>query len=379
MNKHPHLHRMRQSGWFDILLLVLLAAVVLLALGGVGRWQHARTMAQVTETTTPYEIRQMMSGLATHKDTLGLAGVLTLAVGLAGLLWLRFVKPLYDGHLVRQHRLRKAGVALQYLTAMAYTLIILFPIYWKIISSLKPSQALQQPVPTLWPQTFRFENYPTVLGKAPFGLYLYNTLISTFFIMLGELLIGVLAAYGFSKGQFKGRDGLFLLVLGALMIPIQVTFVPIYVLISRLNWMNSFPGLIVPSLVSAYFIFMLRQTFFAVDDSYLEAGRVDGIGRLGEIFHILVPMCKPTIITVGIISFINGWNSYFWPKMITTNDSRRTIAVGVAHLRETFAGMETSNYNEMMAGAVMAIVPIVLLFLVLQKYIMTGFSKAAMK
>jgi multiple sugar transport system permease protein/sn-glycerol 3-phosphate transport system permease protein len=169
------------------------------------------------------------------------------------------------------------------------------------------------------------------------------------------------------------------LVLGALMIPLQVTFVPIYVLISRLNWMNTFAGLIVPSLVSAYFVFMLRQNFLAVDDSYLDAGKVDGMGRVGAIIHVLIPMCAPTMITVSIISFINGWNSYFSPKMITTNDARRTIAVGIVYLRETFAGMETSNYNEMMAGAVMSIIPIVLLFLFLQKYIMTGFSKAAMK
>lgn len=124
---------------------------------------------------------------------------------------------------------------------------------------------------------------------------------------------------------------------------------------------------------------MLRQNFMAVDNSYIEAGRVDGMGRIGTIFHVLCPMCKPTLITVSIISFINGWNSYFWPKMVTKTEASRTIAVGVQQLKNTFAGQEVSNYNEIMAGAVMAIIPIVLLFLVLQKYIMTGMSKAAMK
>ncbi|MPN62671.1 L-arabinose transport system permease protein AraQ [bioreactor metagenome] len=124
---------------------------------------------------------------------------------------------------------------------------------------------------------------------------------------------------------------------------------------------------------------MLRQTFMSVDDSYLEAGRIDGMGRIGSIFHVLIPMCKPTLITLSIITFIDGWNSYFWPKMIAPLEKRRTLAVGITQLRRTFAGMETANYNEIMAGAVLAIIPIILLFLILQKYIMTGMSKAAMK
>ena len=197
--------------------------------------------------------------------------------------------------------------------------------------------------------------------------------------MAGQMIIGILAAYGFSKGDFRGKNILFMLVLGALMIPIQVTFVPIYVMVSRLGWINSFQGLIVPNLVSAYFIFMLRQAFMSVDDSYLDAGRVDGLGRIGLIIHVLIPMCAPTVITISIITFISGWNSYFWPKMVVTKDEFRTIAVGVTRLRQTYAGLETANYNEIMAGAVMAIIPIAILFLVLQKYIMTGMSKAAMK
>ena len=198
-------------------------------------------------------------------------------------------------------------------------------------------------------------------------------------MMLGELTIGVMAAYGFSKGEFKGRNFLFMMVLGALMVPIQVTFVPIYVFIARLSMIDTYWGIILPNLVSAYFVFMLRQNFMAVDNSYIEAGKVDGMGRFGTIFHVLCPMCKPTLITVSIISFINGWNSYFWPKMVSKTEASRTIAVGVQQLKNTFAGMEVSNYNEIMAGAVMAIVPIIALFLILQKYIMTGMSKAAMK
>lgn len=374
-----HLNRMRQSGWFDILIWVMAFALLLLALGLAGGLLYQNVMDKVTAGMSDYEINQSIPFLAKIRGTMTYGGLLLLAVCAIGFLWMRFVSPVVHADIRKQMALKHTRVLLQYFFAISITLIMLFPIYWMVISSFKTSEELLLPVPTLWPKKFILSNYPLVLQKAPFGLYFYNTLVSTFFMMMGELIIGVLAAYGFSKGKFAGKDGLFLLVLGALMIPIQVTFVPIYVLISRLGWMNSFPGLIIPNLASAYFIFMLRQTFKAVDDSYLDAGRIDGMGRIATITHVLVPMCAPTLITISIISFINGWNSYFWPKMITTNDTRRTIAVGVAHLRETFSGMETSNYNVMMTGAVLAIIPIVFLFLFLQKYIMTGFSKAAMK
>lgn len=234
-------------------------------------------------------------------------------------------------------------------------------------------------MPTFWPKEWHFENYLNVLKKAPFGLYYFNTIVSTAGIMALQLGIGIFAAYGFAKGDFKGKNVLFLVVLGALMIPIQVTFVPIYVMCARMQWINTFWALIIPNAVSAYFIFMLRQTFMSVDNSYLEAAKVDGMGRIGIIFRILCPMCKPTLLTVTIITFIDGWNSYFWPKMVTTNESRRTIAIGVAMLRNTFAGMQTMNNHEIMAGAVIGVLPIIVVFVVLQKYLLTGFSKAAMK
>lgn len=275
--------------------------------------------------------------------------------------------------------LRNTYKVLQYTFAIGITLLIIFPIYWMVISSLKTSEELLLAVPTLWPKEFRWNNYVDVFNLAPFGLYFFNTIIMTAGIMLLELPIASFAAYGFSKGEFKGKNALFILVLGALMIPVQVTFVPTYVMVANLGWINTFAGLILPQAVSAYFIFMLRQTFMAVDNSYVEAAKLDGMGRIGIIFNVLVPMCKPTIITVSIITFINGWNSYFWPKMVTTNQARRTIAQGVFELKRSYAGLETMNYNQIMAGAVMAIIPIIILFIILQKYILTGVSKVAMK
>lgn len=371
---------MRQSGWFDILVFLLAFSLVLLALGLAGVIQYNVQMSNMAEGLTDFEIRESLGSLAKARTSFLRIGQISFTAVLCGFVLLAISSYLRDKVSLRsKQNLGKVRVFVQYAVAILVTLIMLFPIYWMVASSLKTSEELLLPVPTLVPRDFQWVNFPNVLNRAPFVRYLFNTLVSTFFIMLGELVIGVLAAYGFAKGKFVGRNVLFMLVLGALMIPIQVTFVPIYVMISRLGWINSFPGLIVPNLVSAYFIFMLRQAFMSVDESYLDAGRVDGLGRIGLITNVLAPMTAPTLITISIITFINGWNSYFWPRMVATKDEFRTIAVGVTRLRQTFAGMEVANYNEIMAGAVMAIIPIVFLFLVLQKYIMTGMSKAAMK
>ncbi len=376
--KTNHLLRMRRSGWFDVLIFFLVIGMVLGLMGLVGMLQSNNIQTTMAGASA-YEINQAQTFLSGSYQSYLSLSVVFLAITAISLLFMRFISPSYASSLPAQLFFRRFRVVLQYTAAILVTMVMLFPIYWMIISSLKTSEELLLDVPTLWPTSFQWQNYPEVLSRAPFDRYFFNTMVTTFFIMLAQMTIGVLAAYGFSKGNFKHKNLLFLMVLGALMVPIQVTFVPIYVMISRMGWLNSFPGLIVPNLVSAYFIFMLRQTFMSVDDSYLEAGRIDGMGRIGSIFHVLIPMCKPTLITLSIITFIDGWNSYFWPKMIAPLEKRRTLAVGITQLRRTFAGMETANYNEIMAGAVLAIVPIILLFLILQKYIMTGMSKAAMK
>ncbi|MGI6672895.1 MAG: carbohydrate ABC transporter permease [Limnochordia bacterium] len=378
--KDTLLLRMRQSGMFDLLTLILVIALAFLALGLAGVIQCRVQMAGMPEGISEYEIKQALGYFASSRGAFLTYGWILLTASAVGFIVLAISSYFRDKvSFETKKRMRRLGVLCQYLAAIVITLIMLFPIYWMIVSSLKTSEELLQSVPTLWPQQFQWENYPNVLARAPFLRYFINTVISTVFIMLGELVLGILAAYGFAKGNFKGRDVMFVLVLGALMVPIQVTFVPIYVMMSRLGWVNSYQGLIAPNLVSAYFIFMMRQSFKAVDDSYLDAGRIDGLSRIGLIRHVLMPMTAPTLVTVSIITFISGWNSYFWPRMVSTRDEWRTLAVGVARLRQTFAGLEVANYNEIMAGAVMAVVPIVLLFLILQKYILTGMSKAAMK
>ena len=280
---------------------------------------------------------------------------------------------------MKRKKKRNAGEIICSIAAILICTVMMFPLYWMLISAFKSQDELLRAMPTLWPEEFRWENFSDVLKMVPMVRYIGNTLIITVFHMVFQLLSGIFAAYGFSRGCFKGKDALFILVLGALMIPDQVTFLPIYVMISKAGLVNTYSSMIIPSMCSAYFIFMLRQAFMSVDDSYLEAARMDGVGRTGVIFRILVPMCRPTVITTALITFINGWNSYFWPKIMTTNQSHRTVALGVQELRQSVAAMEVTNFNHIMAGATISIVPVCVLFFFLQKYIVSGMSKAAMK
>lgn len=283
-----------------------------------------------------------------------------------------------DNLVVRKKR-HTALYHLQTVLAVLVTLIMLFPLYWMIATSVKSAEEVQRVIPTLFPHSFHPENYLNVLTRANFLKYYWNTIVMTAGILILQVGTGTLAAYGFACGSFKGREVLFYVVLGALMIPLQVTFIPIYIMCANWGLADTFLGLILPESVSAYYIFMMRNSFLAIDQSYIDAGRIDGLGRLGIINHVLVPMSKATIFTVTLVTFSNGWNAYFWPKIIAKNEVRRVLTVGLAQLKNTFAGQAVSNYHEIMAGAVLAILPLVILFMFFQKYMMTGYSKAAMK
>ena len=280
---------------------------------------------------------------------------------------------------VAAKRKKKIVLCVQYTLAIIVTLIVVFPLYWMISSSVKSQEEILLLTPTLWPHEIHLENYTNVFNRVNFGKYYYNTIVMTAGILGSQIITGVFAAYGFSKGKFKGQNACFIFVLGALMIPLQVTFIPIYIMCANWGMTDSFLGLILPECVSPYYIFMLRQTFMAIDDSYIDAAKVDGLGRIGIITKILTPMCKSTLFTTTLVTLTNCWNSYFWTKIIAKNEHRRVLTVGLAQLKNTFAGQATMNNHEIMAGAVMAILPVVIMFFVFQKYMLTGYSKAAMK
>lgn len=269
---------------------------------------------------------------------------------------------------------------LQTLGAVLVTLIMVFPLYWMLVTSLKTEAEVLTLTPTFWPESLQWSNYVFAWNSVDFLRFMFNTLYVTFWNLLIQTVVGVLAAYGFARGRFPCKNLLFLLVLSAMMIPSQVTFIPIYVMIANLGWVDTFAGLILPGTVSAYMIFMLRNNFMSVDQSYLDAGRVDGLGILGTIWYVLIPMCRASVITTSPVSFINGWNNYFWPKILSKSDETRLISVALVKMKNMWEGLAGSGfYNTVMAGVAISIIPVVLVFAFNQKYMLKGYSKNAMK
>ena len=272
-----------------------------------------------------------------------------------------------------------SGLIVRYVLAIIITIVMIFPLFWMLSTSLKTEQEVMSAKLVFWPSVMQFQNYSYVLNKVPFMRYMLNTAVVTAMQMASELVLGIMAAYAFSKGKFYGKHFLFILVLGAMMIPLQVTFIPLYIVIARGGLMNTYWGTWVATAVSSYTIFLLRQSFMTVDDSYLEAARVDGMGKLGTIFRIMVPMCKPTVITVGLTAFMGGWNNYFWPKIIISKEEMYVLTIGVQRLRNSYGGEVTSNYHQIMAGVVLSVIPVLIVFALFQKHMLSGFTKAAMK
>lgn len=274
---------------------------------------------------------------------------------------------------------RAGKLLIRYFFAVLLTVVMVFPLFWMLSTSLKTEREVMSSSLVFWPASMQFENYAFVLDKVPFMRYMLNTAVVTALTMGSELFLGIMAAYAFSKGRFYGKHFLFILVLGAMMIPLQVTFIPLYIVIARLGLMNTYWGVWIASAVSSYSIFLLRQSFMTVDNSYLEAARVDGMGKFGTVFRIMVPMCKPTVITVALTAFMGGWNNYFWPKIIINQADMYVLTVGVQRLRTSYGGEVTNNYHQIMAGVMLSVIPVFVIFALFQKHMLSGFTKAAMK
>ncbi|CAG7645971.1 L-arabinose transport system permease protein AraQ [Paenibacillus solanacearum] len=263
--------------------------------------------------------------------------------------------------------------------ALAIAAIMFFPVYWMLITALKSPEELRLAVPTFWPERFMWSNFLNVFETIPFARFSLNTIIQTAGIVVLQINIALMAAFAFAKGTFAGRDKLFLLVLAALIVPDQVVFVPIYVLLSKIGWIDTYFALIIPHAASAYGIFLLRQTFRSMNNDVIEAAKMDGANRLRILYSILTPMALPTVATMLVISFIGSWNSYFWPLVMTNSDKMRVLTVGLAKMRDSIAGNEALSFHLLMAASVTVILPIVVVFIFAQRHIITAMSNSTFK
>ncbi|KON90378.1 sugar ABC transporter permease [Sporosarcina globispora] len=253
-------------------------------------------------------------------------------------------------------------------------LLVSIPFIWMILSAFKPESEVMQLTPTLLPQDFTLENFQNLFVNMNFALYLKNTLIIVLWSFVG-LFLNAMAGYAFAKFEFKGRNKLFFLVLATMMIPGQVTMIPVYLILNQMQLTNTMAGIVLPGLVGAFGIFLFRQFMTTIPDELLEAARLDGASELRVFWQIVLPMAKPVMAVQGILTFIAGWNSFLWPLIIANDESLYTLSVGLQLLKGQYGG----NFALQMAGSTFMVVPIIIIFILFQRYIIDGYTISGMK
>lgn len=257
---------------------------------------------------------------------------------------------------------------------LAGGLAVVSPFLWMITTSLKPIKLTYAP-PYLLPTHFEWRNYLVAWQAAPFARFYLNSLIMAVGITSGQLLFSSLAAYGFARLRFPGRDILFLVFLGTMMVPFHVTLIPAYLIVRWLGWLDTYQALIVPRLVSAFGIFLLRQYYLTIPTELDEAALMDGCSRLGVWWRILLPLSQPALAALAIFAFLFAWNDFLWPLVITNDPDMRTIQLGLA----MFQGRYGTQWTYLMAGTVTATIPGILVFLLGQSRFIEGITLTGLK
>ena len=272
----------------------------------------------------------------------------------------------------------KGGVKFfTYAFLILMALVVLFPFYWMIISSLKTLDEYRLSVPTFWPQTIMLSNYAEAFTTASLGSLFKNTLFVGIVSTILSLVITVLCAFAFARLEFKGRDALFGLLLATMMIPGELFTITNYVTVAELGWMNTFTVLIVPFLVSVFYIYLLKQNFLQIPNELYLAAKVDGTSDIKYLWKVMIPLALPTLISITILKMMGAWNSYIWPRLVANDDAHRLITNG---LRNAFTDTTGDvNYPVQMAAVAIVSAPLFLVFIFLRKYIMAGVSRSGIK
>lgn len=262
-----------------------------------------------------------------------------------------------------------------YFSATLIAIFMLLPFFWMISTSLKNSGAVMT-IPIKWiPENPSLDAYKRVFNIFPFARAIFNSVFVAVATTLITVLSSAMAAYVFAKFEFKGREILFSLYLTTLMIPKQVTMIPNFLIIRELRLLNTFTGLMLPSLFNAFATFMLRQNIKTVPDSYIEAAVMEGSSQFRIFKDIILPLIKPTLATLTVITFMEAWNRYLWPLIVLTDRSKMTLPVGLSLLN----GQYGEQYNLLMAGSLISIIPMLLVYIFAQKYFEKGLSVGGIK
>ena len=265
-----------------------------------------------------------------------------------------------------------------YIFLGVWAIIVLFPFYWMILTSLKSYGTYNgEYIPKFFVSNPTLENYAQAFTAVPLARYFLNTLIFTVVTTALMLIVVVLAAYAFARLDFKGKNFTFTAFLSLMMIPNELVIITNFVTITNLGLRNTFTGLILPSVTSVFYIYLLKENFQQIPDSLYKAAKVDGTSDLKYLFKVMIPICKPTIVTVIILKVIECWNAYVWPRLITDNEMYFLVSNGIQTIRESGFGRE--NVPAMMAAVVLISIPLIVLFLIFHKKIMEGVSRGGTK
>ena len=255
------------------------------------------------------------------------------------------------------------------------TILVLLPVLWMLSTSFQASEKMFQLTMEWIPAAWHPENYPNALHRAPFPLFFMNSVIVSMAVMAGNVVFCTLAGYGLAKFRFPGDRFALLAILSTLMLPLEVTLVPTFLVIHKFGWMNTYQGIIAPLLIDAFGVFLMRQSILAIPKDYIEAARIDGAGELRILWQIVVPQCLPALAVLTIFAFRDSWDQFLWPLTVVSLDQFRTYNLGLVQFGEDYGNPPT----EQMAIAVLATIPVFVLFWVLQRGVNKGFGLSGLK
>jgi multiple sugar transport system permease protein len=279
--------------------------------------------------------------------------------------------------MLQSKRARKRAFAIFWYAILGVTaLAVMLPYIWMVSTSLKGSKEVFAYPPNWIPKAWRFQNYVDAWNAAPFGRYFFNSVLVALIVTIGQLITCSLAAFAFARMEFKGKNLMFALFLSTTMISTQVTLVPSYLVLEHLGWLNTYRALSVPFLANAFGVFMMRQYFMTLPQELEDAAKLDGCGRLRFLWQVLLPLSKPIVASQALFAFMGNWNSYLWPLVVTTSQDMRTLQIGLRY----FVGQEGgTQWGVFMAATVFVSVPIVILYLIIQKSFVEGIATTGIK
>ncbi len=267
------------------------------------------------------------------------------------------------------------GRWLLYAVLAGYAALALGPFLWSMSASFKTVETVDAWPPSLIPSPFTLENYRYILGKLPFVRWLVNSLVIACVVTAANVYLNAMAGYALARMRFPGRRLIFWVIIATMMVPGQVTIVPVFILLSKLGWIDSYWAITVPFLTSAFGVFMMRQFFLTVPRSLEEAATLDGMGPFRTFFKIILPIAKPAMAAQAIFMFLGSWNSFMWPAMLLSTPAMYTLPVGL----NSFQGQYYTFWNIVMAGTVFVTIPMVVVFVIFQRYFIQGMATTGIK